>query len=179
MPFVYDDHCQASVIVNQAGDPEPMVWTYGLSFVGQPEPAQVDFDSASSLLLSFGRARTVSTYTHTRVDFVYRFNGDLKAATSTTGAGVGLVTGDPLPQNCAVLVRKRGAILGRKTRGRFYLPGLRESQVDGLGVITGSEVTALQTAANTLWSGFDNVGGWFASVILHDDDGASQPTTVT
>src|SRR4051794_2910954 len=45
----------------------------------------------------------------------------------------GFSSGETMPANVAVLVQKRGALGGRRNRGRMYLPGVPRSGVDADG----------------------------------------------
>lgn len=59
------------------------------------------------------------------------------------GGGNGGNGGDPSPPNLAYLARKVTSLGGRKQRGRFFIPGCVDGDVDAGGVIDSTVVTAL------------------------------------
>jgi hypothetical protein len=73
----------------------------------------------------------------------------------------------PCTPNVAFLVRKSTAAGGRAGRGRFYLPGVVEAQVDGAGTIDSITITNLQADLNTFLSSFGAAS--FSPVLLHGD----------
>jgi hypothetical protein len=78
----------------------------------------------------------------------------------------GTATGEPLPHEVAVVVSTRTDLATRRGRGRFYLPPLAVSKVDGGRVATTSVTNLLNGAVlliNTLQ------GGGYAPVIFHPD----------
>lgn len=72
----------------------------------------------------------------------------------------------PAPTNIAWLVRKDTGVGGRKNRGRFYLPGMGEVDVDGVGNISSASLTAVQAGLNGLVTDLFTAG--FDPVILHN-----------
>lgn len=101
------------------------------------------------------------------------------------GGGLGSVisANDPVPGDAdgaaglvaaAVLVNKRTGQLGRKGRGRFFIPGLLgESDIDVTGVLSDSTVAVYATLA-AAWLSLMQEGedGWGASpnpYVLHSD----------
>jgi hypothetical protein len=67
--------------------------------------------------------------------------------------------------NIAFLLKKVTAIGGRKGRGRSYVPGVSEQDVDPLGVVSSSKLTELQGALDAFNQAKD-VGHW-SLVLLH------------
>lgn len=94
-------------------------------------------------------------------DRVTLFNGSL-------GGGSGAVAP-------ALLVRKITDLGGRKNRGRMYLPGLRESDINEGGVVNPTRVAAAQL----FWTDVlgDLSSALFGMAVLHGDSTA--PTEVT
>lgn len=85
------------------------------------------------------------------------------------------VTGSQLPPNVALLVEKRTELGGRSGRGRFYIPGLPESDVDAAGVIVPANVVGFQAAADAFLAAVEGIAtGMF---LLHS--ASSDPTRVT
>lgn len=104
--------------------------------------------------------------------------------TSTEAPENGGATAAPLPQNCAYLIRKRTDLAGRRGRGRMYIPGCREDQVDPTGLVASGMVTALQTAFDNFYEYLTAaVGGrYYPPVVLHRSEGAGvepPPTPIT
>lgn len=60
----------------------------------------------------------------------------------------GSLAGDATP-NVAYLIHKGTAMGGRAGRGRFFLPGVVENAVGPSGLVTSTQLDALQLAANT------------------------------
>jgi hypothetical protein len=97
-------------------------------------------------------------------------------------SAAGGVADSPCPPNTCALVRKLSILPGRRNKGRLYLPGIREDQVDGAGNLNSSLRTALQTAMDSFHSAVEAIGsgGLGQMVILHDSSlGTAPPTTVT
>lgn len=65
-----------------------------------------------------------------------------------------------LPPEVALAVTLRAAIIGRRGRGRFYLPGLTsQALVTGDGTVLGTTATGIRDMAVTLLSNIDNLPG--------------------
>jgi hypothetical protein len=77
--------------------------------------------------------------------------------------------------NVAVLVRKITGFAGRRNRGRFYVPGVEEDNIDGAGVLDTTSLGQWQSAATGWFNSMVTAG--FDPVINHDD--LSVLTTVT
>jgi hypothetical protein len=93
---------------------------------------------------------------------------------------VGSNNDEPLPPNCALLVRKTSAFGGRRNRGRAYIPGLAlKPSSSPAGVLDGAAVTALQGDANDWLAAATNAGPPEVSglVILHSE-APSTPTEI-
>lgn len=69
---------------------------------------------------------------------------NLVAWPSTVDAAAGTGTGDPLPQEVALVVSLRTALTGRRNRGRTYLTGFDTLQVDAQGHATGALTAAAE-----------------------------------
>lgn len=101
-------------------------------------------------------------------------------ATATTTGSAGT---ERIPANCAVLVRKLTSRGGRRGRGRMYLPwATADTTVDEIGQLSGAEVTALQTRADTFLGLLDDAGAGVQGtpmVLLHSPSGpeTQNPTT--
>jgi hypothetical protein len=130
-----------------AGDPQPWFVTFGVDLGEGTETDEDKIDQVSTL---FG------TTIMGVVDNTVRFKGiHARVGTGTTDTAAIVTSADvpgaggfpSLPQNCAALIDKFTGAPGRTGRGRFFMPMvLAESQVDNVGVITGTVVTQITTA---------------------------------
>lgn len=73
-------------------------------------------------------------------------DGDESFVMPLTQPNPGLLTGDALPGQNAMLVQLRTGQKGRRRHGRFFLPGLTE-QYHTDGQVTGTQLTAVQALA--------------------------------
>lgn len=93
--------------------------------------------------------------------------------TPLTPLGTGL-----LPPQLAMAVTMRANILGRRGRGRIYLPAIAQSLVDTNGVITTTGQTAIRAAFVSLINNLQNVPGTPDYVPLVVVTSPGQPTAV-
>lgn len=103
-----------------------------------------------------------------------------------TATEEGEITGETMPSNVALLVRKASVQAGRGGRGRIFIPWiLRDDQVDDVGNIEGTALTNLQTAASDWYDAISDIGGPTGAtppVILHDSGAstaADDPALIT
>lgn len=82
------------------------------------------------------------------------------------------------PANVAGLIKKGAAVGGRANRGRMFVPGLEEGNVNSGGVIETSYLLTLGTAAQSLLT---DDGVISSGYILHSEDspGDPAPTFIT
>ena len=69
-----------------------------------------------------------------------------------TGSTAGGISAQGTPPNVAALISKTTNVGGREGRGRFFLPGLPENDVDESGLITVGHLGVLQPAMDSLLS---------------------------
>jgi len=79
-------------------------------------------------------------------------------------------TGDPLPNNCAIVFTKRTALRGRSYRGRIYHMGIPESQSSG-NFIGGALLIALQSAYLAVINRSTTGASWELGVVSRRQDG--------
>jgi hypothetical protein len=72
-------------------------------------------------------------------------------------ATIGLVTGDGLPGQNAMLVSVHTGTRGRRYRGRFYVPGISETSQVG-GRVIAPQLTALNALAEGIQTQFTGTG---------------------
>lgn len=174
---------QAAFKFDLNGDPEPIVTTCGVSVSAWGG----DFQAAANAC----RDRWAAAWPAASMSNQFRFRG-VTLRVGQDGAPplifeadadiVGLGAATVLPQNCALLVRKRTASAGRRNRGRFYVPifGILESAVSQIGVISGGDVSGQQTGWDAFHTALTSGGAHpLTPVILHSDGGVTAPGAPT
>ena len=73
----------------------------------------------------------------------------------------------PASVNCAFLIKKVTNRPGRRGRGRLYLPGVSEQDVDALGIVSSSKVTEINNNILDFLTRLSAAG--FAPVLLHNE----------
>lgn len=95
-----------------------------------------------------------------RVTLTVGSDGPGGSVDSTTPPSPGTRTGSFPPTAMSAIGRKSTSVLGRRGRGRMFIPGVvNEDQVDQDGSITNAGRTAVQTALN----------GFYAYLVANDD----------
>lgn len=141
--------CQATYVFGGTAAPTGAVCTLGFDHSG----SGYDVASVASVLegqFTFNVMPLLPAQlelVEVRVKFGPDATGPAAIEPSATVGGV--ATGSSSAQ-VAWLVQKTTALGGRAGRGRLYLPGLAEADVDESGVITGAARAAMQGAWNTM-----------------------------
>jgi len=186
MPLIIPAGYAQMVIEMRLGDdPEPMVTTMGITV----DPLDVPDTLAQAMFQTWTQklsGQIATTYATTGVT-LYVGTGASTPPTvhESSGAEVlGQATAAPLPQNCALLVRKRTSAGGRRGRGRMYIPGVSEIQVTAQGGILAAAVTGWQTAFTNWFNALvaPASGPPHIPVILHRSEGIGvepAPTTIS
>lgn len=166
---------QAVYTFELTGDPEPMVITCGHkidSGSGGNGP-----DSPNTLLTAFA-ANWMSEMSNqyklvSCTSYVGQDGGSPAVYVSTLGPYPGENSGSVVPQNTAYLIRKRTDVAGKRGRGRFYLPGVRESVVDQAGNVHPDQVTAINLAASNWYDDLTSSPGltYYPPYVLHRSEG--------
>jgi hypothetical protein len=113
------------------------------------------------------------------VGYYRNAGGDLELYESTLAATPGASGKVSAPPNCTIVISKRTAFVGRKHRGRCFLPiGVTEGQVDESGVLSAAFVLDLQQRANA-WLGSMNSAIDFTGMWLLHSDISDAPSRVT
>lgn len=174
MPVIIPvDYVQCNLVFGLNGDSEPMVCTFGLHLADEASatPALAD-----AIMNEWAIAWSSGINLDYSIDEVvlYGFNGlGPSEVTVSTLAPIQMTgTQTPLPQNCAILVRKRTDLAGRRGRGRMYVPGLSEAAVSPTGVIESEWLAGLQTRADNFLEALQLTVGINDMVILHRSEGA-------
>jgi hypothetical protein len=161
--------------ITLAGDAQTMNIVFGIEV--EVPPFTQDLANLVSLhTADFIRSLTTTVYTYQGVDIAVGNDGAPTIFSSVTSAGVGEQAGSVLPQNSALLVHKRTARAGRRGRGRIYLPGIQENQVDNVGGVATAWITAANTEGANWLSDLDGAGA--RMVLLHDTSTAVPPSAV-
>lgn len=97
----------------------------------------------------------------------------------TTSSGVGGISGNNLPNNCAFVVKRLSGLTGRSARGRVYLPGIPSTRLQS------NENLVDPTWANGVRAAFNAINGYYAGLGWQDcivsryTNGLTRPTGVT
>lgn len=143
------------------GDSEEMVVTLGLQSTRVTFDAEIMAEDLRAAVEAAGSLVGAASGMYSQWTFV---GTTVRLQTSTgflSGEAiantVGTATGETLPNNSAILIKKNTGSGGRRFRGRMYLPmyGLEESDVSSSGVIAGAEVTSLQNRLDAFLAALD------------------------
>lgn len=161
---------QAVVECSLTGDSEPMVNTFGVNLPSAITPTELADGIFGYWKEEFDTV-IANGYTLQAVDvYVGQDGGPNLVFSSTESPQAFAGTGNPLPQNCAALIRKRTDLAGRRGRGRLYVPGVTETEVSGIGVIAGTYLNTWQTAANAFLGDLVSLDAQMH--VLHRSEGA-------
>lgn len=178
----------AQCVIEQyrSGDTEPMLNTFGIAITTAPSTgvAGIANDVMAAWTASIGTGYSSVTSVRGVTVYVGQDGPDPMVYTSSLPPFVGPNSNNLVPQNSAILVRKRTDAAGRRGRGRLYIPEVSESDVDNVGNLSSTYRSAWQTRATALLanlsdSAFDGV---LPMVVLHRSEGAGvepAPTPVT
>lgn len=172
MPIIPNGYAQLNQVIALAGDTDEMITTIGLKFDGitfadVPTIMEAAFDAWE---LNF-KGRMTADYSLMRIDSYSNFGGENLTYTTTQAAVQCQVAQNSAPQNCAYLLKKITGTGGRTGRGRMYVPGVSEEVVSATGVVTGSTVTAWNTAAAAYLTALNGIAGVDHAVLLHSQIG--------
>jgi hypothetical protein len=92
-------------------------------------------------------------------------------STATTVAGTGAARSSPSPQ-VSVVLRKRTDFVGRRYRGRMFLPScfLNETAIEEDGTVAAATLSSFQSIANTWLDNIAAVSGVVNMYLLHSDE---------
>lgn len=164
---------QVAYRVKLLDDPEPMISTVGLDMsTADPDPETAAADLLEQWQGAFPAANTFSQYTLDSVVIRIGNGTSTPGVVEVNSPQAGTAVGNPLPQNCTLLVRKLSTMGGRRGRGRMYVPPymLAEENVNANGVIT-SVSRATRQAEVDAW-----LGGTYGFVLLHASGISSTPS---
>lgn len=128
------------------GNPVPLgaAITYGVDIGGGATSPEAIAEDCHGALASTVMSRLPQSLFLSRT--LAKFGPDATGPSGEYSVAVGgSQQGDVAPPNVTWLVRKNTALGGRAGRGRLYLPGVPEELIDNGGVISATDVTAMQT----------------------------------
>lgn len=177
---------QAVYEFTRSGDTETMVVTCGHeidtgSGANHEEAADDLFFAMAEEVMP--NASTVTTLQGVTV-YVGQDGGPPLVLTSSSVPVSGPNSAQLVPQNTAVLVRKRTDAAGRRGRGRFYFPEVGEESVDNVGNLSSASLASWQAAFDA-WHEYLTAGvgaRLYPPVILHRSEGIGAeppPTPIT
>lgn len=170
MPPVPTGFVQFNFHLQLIGDPEDMICTVAahtdaVTTSARQAVCNEMFDNWADNLLP----QQCNAYSLTHVEGLFGAAGGNVEVLSTRTTSVGGRAANALPQNCAVLIRKLAALGGRRNRGRFYVPGVDDTDILSNGALDPTRRTAWQTAANNFYLGFDSALDVGLPVVLHTE----------
>lgn len=167
-----------TVIVGVAGRTKPFTTSFGYNL---PAGAEVD----NTILLNtcligsdhpFDHANMATAYTYLGISV--RQQGDVaQYAFDFPQSITGTQSILPPSSNCSILVKKTSGIVGKKNRGRMYVPpfNVTEADIDPRGIVTPAERDAMQVFYSNMLD--DLAAADLNMVILHHGAGAPTPVT--
>ena len=93
-----------------------------------------------------------------------------------TGLDNGSLSGAALPPQNAIIAKKLTGLAGRRFRGRWYIPGLQESDVDEKGFISSTRRASLDTAVGNIVSDLIARTPTSPMVLLHAPGQSATPS---
>jgi hypothetical protein len=142
------------------GSIHPAVCTLGLFYFG------TDFDNdsngADAAWLADIMPSMADVWACTEISWRVQA-GTVKQVFPSTQGGTAHTATTP---NVTFLLRKSTGVPGRKNRGRIYLPGVSEQDVDATGVVVGSKITEINTGLGALVG--DLAAANFTPYLLHN-----------
>lgn len=166
-------------------DPEPWYVTYGLDTTGLAgELEDLGIDQMEAFIGAWGGSMSTQAQI-TGIDITVGQDGaePVRAFIAAHANLDGSATGEHLPQNCALLVRKNTGLGGRRNRGRCFLPGiLAEGQVSAVGIIAGQDMGTYDSLAQEWLDGINGGANSDATMVLLHSEGISDtppPSVIT
>lgn len=159
------EYGQVNFIFSGTGMPSGGEVTCGFRLVDQPDfSAEAAATAFAALWSNSFLTMQSSAITLAEVRVKYGPNATGPEGGVTPGVA-GSRANSGVPPNTSLLVRKSTAGGGRRARGRMYIPGLLDSDVDVDGFITPATVSAFQTEANEFFDGAE--AGGLPLYVLH------------
>lgn len=163
-------YAQLNVRMALAASTQTAECTFGVNFDDPADCEQV-LDAWAAEIMPL----VCSTWTY--VHGMARVQAGLITEKIYTTAGTGGAA--PAPPNVAVLARKITSIPGRAHKGRMYIPGPLETNIDGTGLMTAGTIATYDSRFNNFLTAIAAAptGGFGLMVILHNASVATPPPT--
>lgn len=152
---------EASMEHHLTGSLRPAIVTLGLGYLGgtlEDDAQEIADLWAVTLVQSMA---DVWSYTNFKLRDA---DGTIYERAESTGGATAHTAATP---NVAFLFHKQTGNGGRAERGRWYLPGVSEQDVDAVGVVVGSKLTELAANLGNYLDGLTT--NHFAPFLLHND----------
>lgn len=146
------------------GDAQPMLITCGFKSASFPGLTALT-TCRSALVTAFGPILS-SKYSIANAGLRYQdtSTAQLYVETAVT-ASVCSGGASAVPSNCALIIRKKSTLTGKKHRGRMYVPGPDEGDVDQNGLFGGTGTLALvQGYVNTMFTAWETA---LTELVIH------------
>lgn len=168
MPPIPAGHALLKFRIRLGGDPEMMICTLGVETTAASAADRVAV--ANSAMDSWGDnilPLQSNFYALNGVDAVFgSASGDIPVS-STDAERFGGNADGAIPQNTAILVKKVTGLGGRRNRGRMYIPGLTQEDVDNAGMLASARLAAWGTAVNNFLLGIESGSFMDRAVVFH------------
>jgi len=149
-----------------------------LTFGGHPGNGDDPNDLAGDIRGFFVNRLAPTLANSTFVDqttVLYNDAGTLKVGQSL-GLDNGSLTGAALPPQNAIIAKKLTGLAGRRFRGRWYIPGLVETDVDEKGFISSTRRNTLDTAVQNILADMGARTPTTPMVLLHAPGNTAIPS---
>jgi hypothetical protein len=144
--------------------------------------AGFDVDLANSYFLSFTvpmKATLPNVYTILGAHVLGQADAQNQVAIDSTAAPENgtrtIAVGNLTSPQVAALIRKKTNFAGKAMRGRMFLPGIVESDLDHLGKLTSTVRGNLQTAVDQMYADLTTFGKVMLAHSCSYDDATQQP----
>lgn len=176
MPFIPEGYANIEYELEIPGDAGPALVVFGVGPVTAFNASEVATIVADALNNAGSFREFHSTNVIGRKVTARRAigGGDIAIAELSVN-NPGALGGAVAPPQVATLIGKSTGLAGRANRGRMYVPGVLDADVNDDGTFTTVRLNGLQAAANTFLGDLDTLE--VPMVILHNDP-ADTPTTV-
>ena len=111
-------------------------------------------------------------------EVMVKFGPDATGPSAVVTKVDGGAAATPASPNTAILVKKVTALGGRAGRGRMFIPGVPEAQVDAGGNIDNGWLANLQTAIDDFAASME-VAGWSPALLHGVGSPITEPTSIT
>lgn len=160
------------------GDPETMICSIGAELATLVTPT---IANSNAMLLPMQQACDefpTNEYVVGPGRVVWGASGGDIAIDGTNSLSNGVQAGSAVPPNTAHLVRKLTAGGGRRNRGRMFIPGVSEANVNAVGDLSAGAQTALNTAADQMLANL-LATSQIIDVVLFHESSPFTPTSIT